>query len=77
MNKIEKFLSKLSVEERNKIKAVLGKIRRLDFKNLDLKKLKGEIDLYRVRVGSVRIIYIIDNKKVFFQNVERRSDNTY
>ena len=77
MNKIEKFLSKLSVDERNKIKAVLGKIRALDFKNIDLKKLKGEIDLYRVRVGTIRIIFTIDNKNVFFHTIERRSDNTY
>ncbi len=77
MNKIEKFLSKLSVDERNKIRAVLGKVARLDFKTLDIKKLKGEVNLYRVRVGSVRIIFTVDNKDVFIHTVERRSDNTY
>jgi mRNA-degrading endonuclease RelE of RelBE toxin-antitoxin system len=77
MNKIEKFLSKLSVDERNKIKVVLGKIKALDFKTLDIKKLKGEVDLYRVRVGSIGIIFTIHNESVFFHTVERRSDNTY
>lgn len=33
-------------------------------KNLDIKKLKSEHDLYRLRVGSFRVIYSIEHEKI-------------
>ena len=30
----------------------------------DSKKLKGKRDLYRIRVGDYRIVYIIENRKL-------------
>lgn len=42
-------------------------------------KLGGEYNLYRVRVGDIRIIYLIDepNKRVDIGGVKRRSERTY
>ena len=39
MDKIEKALNKLGFKERQKLKSILLRIERNDFRNLDLKKL--------------------------------------
>ena len=44
---------------------------------LDLKKLKGRNDIYRIRKGKIRIIYRVDNKQIYLLAIERRSENTY
>jgi mRNA-degrading endonuclease RelE of RelBE toxin-antitoxin system len=77
MDKIQKVLDKLAGEERSKIKVVLEKINSGIFAGLDLKKLKGRQDVYRVRIGRIRIIYRQAGDKIFVLAVERRNDNTY
>ena len=42
------------------------------------KKLKGRDDIFRVRKGSLRIIYRTDAKgKIFVLAIERRREDTY
>lgn len=78
MDKIAKALKKLAAGEKKIVKAILIKINCHDFDGLDIKKLKGRQDIYRIRKGKIRIIYLIDeNKKIFILTIERRSDNTY
>jgi mRNA-degrading endonuclease RelE of RelBE toxin-antitoxin system len=77
MDKIQKALAKLSDSERLKIKIVLEKINSGIVIGLDLKKLKGRDDVYRVRIGKIRIIYRQVGDKIFILAVERRNDNTY
>lgn len=77
MDKIAKALKKLAAGEKKIVKAILVKINCHDFNGLDIKKLKGRQDIYRVRKGKIRIIYRLDNNKIFILTVERRSDNTY
>lgn len=77
MDKIVKALKKLAAGEKKIVKAILVKINCHDFNRLDIKKLKGRQDIYRVRKGKIRIIYRLDNNKIFILTVERRSDNTY
>lgn len=78
MDKISKTLKKFTEKERNQIKQILQKINLGDFKNLDIKKLKGRDDIFRVRYGKIRIIYRTDmNKNIFVLAMERRNDNTY
>jgi len=48
-----------------------------DFDNLDIKKLKGEGGILRVRKGDIRIIFQKTKNKIFVLSVERRSDTTY
>ena len=77
MDRIRKFLRKLDRKTRLDVEAVVIKILRRDFAGLDIKKLKGAGHLFRVRVGSLRIIYIQDEKSTMVIAVERRSEKTY
>lgn len=78
MDKIEKVLQKLTPEERKIVKDILAKLKRRQFKNLNLKKLKGRNDVFRVRKGKIRIIYRADSvSQIFILSIERRSDTTY
>ena len=77
VDKIQKSLNKLSEKEKNIIKELLVNLKKGKTINLDIKKLKGRDDIYRIRKGRIRIIYRIANKKIFLLAIERRSDNTY
>ena len=77
MDKIAKALKKLNSKEKNWVKAILLKLVNQDFKNLEIKKLRGRKDIFRVRKGRIRIIYRFYNKEVYILAIERRSDKTY
>ncbi len=77
MDKIKKALSKLTGEEREKVRGILQGIEKGNFANLDIKKLKARKDIFRVRKGSIRIIYRKTKDRFFILTIERRSDKTY
>ncbi|MFH1030137.1 MAG: hypothetical protein V1770_02665 [bacterium] len=78
MDKISKALKKFSGEEKDKIKKLMVLIKNGAFTGLDLKKLKGQNDIFRVRKGKIRILYRVDcSKKIYILAIEKRSDNTY
>lgn len=77
MDKISKALKFLSDKEREAVKSLLIKIKRKDFRFLDVKKLKGREDIFRIRKGKIRIIYRINTGGVYILTIERRSDKTY
>lgn len=77
MDKIEKALRRLNTKERLEIKEVLIKVDSGNLKGLDVKKLKGRDDIFRVRKGGLRIIYRLENKKIFILSIDRRHENTY
>ncbi|MFH1509824.1 MAG: hypothetical protein ABID67_01585 [Candidatus Nealsonbacteria bacterium] len=78
MDKIDKALKKLSLNEREKIKGILVKIKKRLFKNLDVKKLKGRNDVFRVRKGQIRIVYRANGKgDIFILTIGRRNDINY
>lgn len=78
VDKITKAINKFSSKEKQKIKKILEKIHRQDTRNLDIKKLKNNSNIFRVRSGRIRIIYFTkDNKNIKLLTIERRSDNTY
>lgn len=76
-SKIDKFLVKLDAERREKVLAVLLQIRSGDFKNLDIKKLKGEVLRYRVRVGRCRVTFETGQKGINIISIDFKNDNTY
>lgn len=57
MDKISKFLEKLSFKEREIILFLLEKIVLWNLDLLDCKKLKWEENLYRVRKWKIRIVF--------------------
>ena len=78
MDKISKTLAKLTVKEKETIAEIFAKIQTGKVAGLDLKKLKGYDDIYRVRFGKWRVIYRTDDKgKIFMVSFDWRNDNTY
>lgn len=77
MDKIRKAILKFSLEEQKIVKSLLNKILQADFKDLELKKLKGHNNLFRVRKGKIRIIFSQEEESIKILAVERRNDHTY
>lgn len=78
MDKIEKALKNLSHKERELFKEILVKLKNKQLDSLNIKKLKGRSDIFRIRKGPLRIIYRIDQKdSIFILTIERRADTTY
>ena len=77
MDKIKKFLQRLSSTERTVVEKLITAILAGNTKNLNLKKLKGHKNVYRVRSGSIRIIFVRESSEVKVLEISRRSDTTY
>ena len=77
MDKIGKALQKLTDKEQVNIKNILLQIKDGDLEKLDVKKLKGQNNIFRVRKGKLRIIFKKDNDDLMILTIERRNDTTY
>jgi mRNA interferase RelE/StbE len=76
-DKITKFFKKLSVKERDRMLAATKSIRGGDTQGLDIKKIKGHDDLYRIRIGRIRIIYFDNGDNFEIKHAGFRDDQTY
>ena len=67
----QKFLDKQSKPQRLRLYKAIYKLP----DETDIKKLKGQ-EFYRLRVGSYRVLYTIDNrsKVVTIENIDNRGD---
>ncbi len=77
MDKIEKFLRKLSPKERQTVEALIELILVGDTGNLDIKKLKRYADIFRVRKGKIRILYRQNGSTIRLISIDNRDENTY
>jgi len=77
MPSLEKLLSKFSKEERKVIEFLIEEIIALRWRDLDIKKLKGYQDVFRVRKGDLRIIFAKDKRDIFILSIDRRRESTY
>ena len=77
MHKLDKSLAKLPKPLREKVLIALMAVYSREFDDLDLKKLKGLSDRYRVRVGPVRVIFEMTDRDIRVLEISKRSDNTY
>ncbi len=77
MNKLDKALSKIPKDYRIKILNALNLIKNKKIENLDIKKLKGLSNLYRVRIADYRIQFKITDEDIFILDISKRNDNTY
>ena len=77
MPNLKKLLSRFNKEERGIIKSLLEEIVSLNWEGLDVKKLKGHQNVFRVRKGRLRIIFTKDKKDIFILAIERRREDTY
>jgi len=77
MNKIDKFLKKLIIEDRVFVLKILDQINSGEYDNLNIKKLKGFDGRYRVRVGRICIFFTRTKDDIVINGIEFRNDNTY
>ena len=76
-SELEKFLAKISLKEEKVLGDTIEKIIEHRFTGLDIKKLSGHEDTYRVRKGVFRIIFKITAPDVKIVMATRRGDTTY
>lgn len=74
---IDKFLQKISQKERLALIALVKKISTKKLVGLDVKKLSGRGDVFRVRKGVYRIVFSVSKTDTKIITIERRSDTTY
>lgn len=74
---LSKLLSKFDKEERKIIEFLLERIISLNWRNLDIKKLRGYDDIFRARKGKIRIIFAKEKKEIYIIAVEHRNEKTY
>ncbi len=74
---IEKFLTKITEKEKEVLNTISEKIKTNDFSGLQLKKLAGYNDIFRVRKGKFRIIFQVTKTSTKILSIEKRSDTTY
>jgi len=77
MDTLDKFVKKLSLQERTKLKEVIQQVLSGDIKNLDIKKLKGHVNIFRIRVGNHRIVFTNEQGITRIIFIGRKSDVTY
>ena len=77
MDKIDKALSKLVLKERERMKNIIKALQSGRFDNLNIKKLKGFQDVFRVRKGGFRIVYRLFDKKIIILKIDKRKEDTY
>ena len=72
MDKIEKLLRNISRHDRKKIMMAVFYILENELDTLDMIKMKGYIDIYRVRVGKYRIFFKKAKSKNVILDVKKR-----
>ena len=76
MDKISKFIKKIDPKDAEKIADILEKLILNDLKSLDIKKLKGSQNLFRIRFGKYRVIYTKDDE-IRILEISQRKEDTY
>lgn len=77
MDKITKVLRKLSEKECAHVEQILTLLLAGKTASLDIKKLQGAEDVYRVRVGTLRIIFRKQKPDILILEISRRDEGTY
>jgi len=77
MDKIDKALSKLTFKEKEWMKNIIKALQLGRFDNMDIKKLKGFMDIFRVRKGGLRIVYQLLDRKIIILKIDKRKEDTY
>lgn len=77
MNKIEKFLAKLDSHKRLFVLELMYRIKSGDLSNLNIKKLEGHDNLFRLKKGYFRIIFSKNSDEINIVSVDKRSEKTY
>ena len=78
MNELQKVLAKLTAKEKKLVTETIEKIAKHSFEGLNVEKLKGTDNAFRVRKGDFRILYYLkSNNEPMIIAIKRRSEKTY
>lgn len=77
MDKITKALRRLTPKEQRIVKQILERIEFGETFGMNLQKLKGHENIFRVRKGDIRILFMKMNSATTILAIERRSEKTY
>lgn len=77
MDDIEKFFRKLSAKEYEALTLVFLQIQKDYTEVPGLTKLRGFKNIFRVRVGRMRIIFSVKKEQVTIVRLANRDENTY
>jgi mRNA-degrading endonuclease RelE of RelBE toxin-antitoxin system len=75
-DKIKKILAKLSPKERETIQLLILRIKLNDTVDLDIKHLKDHNNLFRVKKGSIRIVYERNKTNIKVIRIDRCNEKT-
>ena len=78
MNALQKAVARLTTKDKKLVTETIEKITKRSFVGLDIEKLKGTDNTFRVRKGNFRIVYYLkDSNEPMIISIERRSEDTY
>lgn len=77
MDDIEKFFRKLSAKEVEALMLVFLQLQKDHTAVPGIVKLTGHKNLFRVRVGRIRIIFSLNKDQVIIMRISNRDENTY
>lgn len=78
MDKLEKAYRKFTRDQQDIVDDIYRRLYSGDLYGLNVKKLRGYDNTYRVRKSRVRIVYSLDkNKKVTIKKIDLKDDSTY
>jgi mRNA-degrading endonuclease RelE of RelBE toxin-antitoxin system len=76
-SELEKFFVRVTPKEKKLLSDIITRILDRNLKNLDIKKLTGTDNIFRVRKGILRIVFSMTKTDIKIISVERRNDTTY
>ncbi len=76
-DKIRKFVDRLTPKQREVAKLLILRVKLSDTEGLDVKRLQGHEDMYRVRKGRLRIVYLKNATEFRVVHMDWRDDQTY
>jgi mRNA-degrading endonuclease RelE of RelBE toxin-antitoxin system len=77
MDELQKAIAKLAKEHRAVFDSLMVRLYERNFLGLDLAKLKGHKDVFRVKHGRLRIIFRMNREGLSVLEVGLRNENTY
>lgn len=77
MDKIDKFIRKLSKPQRTQVVFIIERIHGGDISGLDVRKLQGRENEFRVRKGEIRVIFKRIDNSFYITDIQWRGSKTY
>lgn len=77
MDKLQKALAKLSGQEALLVEEMLLRVKARNYLGLNLIKLKGSKNLFRIKAGRLKIIFSMSSEGAKLIDVGYRSEKTY